>query len=426
MLSTADDTNNQKALYPKANHVIETLLGTGADKTSSVATQVINPTTTAHSHARISTDKKATQHAFNLLEHEIKNPLAAIQINQELLSDQLHLLNQQTLAGHIIQTPQYQAKLSAEQILGVSKSITQLSLQSVKHIGDVFEKVRLATGIFKQDTGKAAASLSQQAIDNQKTEAAFSLLEFGLKDPIVAIQTNQELMLEQLEALAQEALAGRLVTTQQYNGQTPLNNLLNNTVEITRCSLASLGHINEVFTNVKHLTGLFKPDGFKGNNDAPKLKPVRIKKLALQALEQCHDQFPSIKTTIECTIKDSLTIIGNESLLRQAFLNIIQNGYEALAQFKPQSPILTIKLNQVIYPSKAIVIEIYNNADAIPPEILPTIFEPYVSSKTTETPNDSQGLGLAIAKQIIEQHNGKVVCKSNNTEGTTFIVLLKL
>ena len=163
-----------------------------------------------------------------------------------------------------------------------------------------------------------------------------------------------------------------------------------------------------------------------GKTDTPKLKPVRIKKLALQALEQCHDQFPSIKTTLECTVKDSLSIIGNESLLRQAFLNIIQNGYEALAQFKPQNPILSVKLNEVIYPSKAIVIEIYNNADPIPPEVLPTIFDPYVSSKTAKQISDNQGLGLAITKQVIEQHNGKIVCKSSQTEGTTFIVLLKL
>lgn len=423
MLSTAGDTNNQKASHPKANHVIETLLGTGADKTNSIATQIINPTTTAHSHARVSKDTKITQHAFNLLEHEIKNPLAAIQTNQELLSDQLDFLNQETAAGRIIQTPAYQAKLSVEQILGVTKSITQLSLQSVKHIGDVFEKVRQATGIFKHNTNKTG-SLSQQAVDNKKTEAAFNLLEFGLKDPIVAIQTNQELMLEQLEALAQEALAGRLVTTQQYSGKTPLNTLLNTTVEIARCSLASLSHINEVFTNVKHLTGLFNQ--VDGKTDSPKLKPVRIKKLTLQALEQCHDQFPTIKTTLECTVKDSLSIIGNESLLRQAILNIIQNGYEALAQFKPQNPILSVKLNEVIYPSKAIVIEIYNNADPIPPEILPTIFDPYVSSKATEPINGNQGLGLAITKQVIEQHNGKIVCKSSQSEGTTFIVLLKL
>ena len=413
--SNKPEIKESQGLYPKASHVIETLLSASGNE----PTETINYAT----YASIEADTKTTKHAFNLLEHEIKNPLAAIQTNQELLLDQLEFLVQQEKQGNVYQTVEYKGKQTLSQILGVSIHITQYSLQSLAHIGEVFKKVREATGLLR---GAEAETSPQKQPDSPSVEQAFNLLEYGLKDPIIAIQSNQELLLEQLNILAQEALEGRLITTSDYQGNVSISKLLTTTVEMSKYSLKSLSHIGEVFTNVRQLTGLFRKQDVGTANTKPAYKAVRLKKLVLQALEQCLNQYPSIQTKIDCTLRDKISIMGNESLLKQAFLNIIQNGYEALAECQTPNACLTVRLHEVLKPFNAVTIEVHNNGSVIPPEMITKIFEPYVSTKIKKVSDGNQGLGLAVTKQAIEAHQGKLVCKSNQLEGTTFFVLLKL
>jgi signal transduction histidine kinase len=415
--SNKPEIKGSKALYPKATHVIETLLSSSGNE----PTETINYAT----NASVEADTKTTKHAFNLLEHEIKNPLAAIQTNQELLLNQLEFLDQEDRQNHILQAPDYKGTHKLCQTLGIAINITQYSLQSLTHIGETFKKVRQATGLFCETKPEAS---QKEPLENPSVEQAFNLLEYGLKDPLMAIQSNQELLLEQLNLLAQEALEGRLVTTADYQGKVPLSKLLTTTVEMSKYSLKSLHHIGEVFTNVRQLTGLFRKQDVDNPNTPikPTYKMVRLKRLVLQALEQCHNQYPSIQTKIDCTLNEKISVMGKESLLKQAFLNIIQNGYEALVEFQPTSACLTIRLHEVIKPFKAVTIAIHNNGPMIPPEIMTQIFDPYVSTKTKQVFDGNQGLGLAVSKQAIEAHQGKLVCKSNEAEGTTFFVLLKL
>ena len=395
---------SSEVFHPKATHVVETLLSSTAND--------IATTTNDTKENSVKTDTPTTHHAFNLLEHELKNPLAAIQTNQELLLEQLEFLDHQDQQGFILQSLDDNRRYKLCQVLAFALNTTQYSLKSLASIGEIFKQVRQATGL-----------LSKQP-NTPSVEQAFNSLEQGLKDPISTIQNNEALVLEQLTLLTQEALEGRLVTTANYQGKVPIDKLLSVMTALSSHSLKSLHHIGEVFTNVRQLTGLFR----KQDNTVlkPTYKTVRLKKLALQALEQCLNQYPTIQTKIDCTLDERTSIMGNESLLKQAFLNIIQNGYEVLAEYQPTTPCLTVRLHEVIKPFKAVTIEIHNNGPVIPPALITQIFEPYVSTKAKNTPEGNQGLGLAIAKQAIEAHRGKLVCKSKELEGTTFFVLLKL
>ncbi len=63
-------------------------------------------------------------------------------------------------------------------------------------------------------------------------------------------------------------------------------------------------------------------------------------------------------------------------------------------------------------------IVISDTGSGIPEEVLPHIFEPFVSTK------ESTGLGLAVVYGIIQQHKGEIEVESKPNEGTTFIITL--
>lgn len=67
---------------------------------------------------------------------------------------------------------------------------------------------------------------------------------------------------------------------------------------------------------------------------------------------------------------------------------------------------------------QAVQIVISDTGSGIPEEILPHIFEPFVSTK------ESTGLGLAVVYGIIQQHKGEIEVNSKTNQGTTFTITL--
>jgi len=60
-----------------------------------------------------------------------------------------------------------------------------------------------------------------------------------------------------------------------------------------------------------------------------------------------------------------------------------------------------------------------DDGKGIPEDVLPRIFEPFVSTKVKST-----GLGLSVVYGIVEQHAGIIDVKSKVNEGTTFTIFL--
>jgi signal transduction histidine kinase len=59
----------------------------------------------------------------------------------------------------------------------------------------------------------------------------------------------------------------------------------------------------------------------------------------------------------------------------------------------------------------------------IPPEVLSQIFDPFF---TTKEDQQRTGLGLAVARSIVEQHGGEIAVESTPGKGTEFVVACRL
>ena len=92
---------------------------------------------------------------------------------------------------------------------------------------------------------------------------------------------------------------------------------------------------------------------------------------------------------------------GDARLLRGAISNLIENAFQA-------APATEVRLGSHTVDSK-VVISVEDNGPGVPAEVLPKIFDPYFSTKSSGT-----GLGLAIARKAVEEHGGSVRAENLN------------
>jgi signal transduction histidine kinase len=96
----------------------------------------------------------------------------------------------------------------------------------------------------------------------------------------------------------------------------------------------------------------------------------------------------------------------------QVLLNLVQNALEAM----PRGGRLELAVRRE---GAQVVFGVSDSGPGIPADLLPRIFEPYVTTKAGGT-----GLGLAIAERIVVEHGGRIEASSPPGQGATFLVRL--
>jgi signal transduction histidine kinase len=103
-------------------------------------------------------------------------------------------------------------------------------------------------------------------------------------------------------------------------------------------------------------------------------------------------------------------------LMRQALINVVSNA----AQSMPQGGTLRVSAASERRGDRAVVrIELRDEGVGISPEIREHIFEPFFTTKATGT-----GLGLAVVKRIVDEHDGEISIRGAEPTGTTFTIWL--
>ena len=125
-------------------------------------------------------------------------------------------------------------------------------------------------------------------------------------------------------------------------------------------------------------------------------------------LEQEKKKIDIIKTYRE----DEIYMSGDAAKLKQTFINILTNGCQAING----EGVLTVKIKPN---GKYIDVTVADTGEGIDTGDILNIFDPFVTSKDM-----GLGLGLAISKRIIEDHNGRINVKSKLSKGSTFTVSL--
>ena len=109
-------------------------------------------------------------------------------------------------------------------------------------------------------------------------------------------------------------------------------------------------------------------------------------------------------------------VSGISDQIRQVVLNLFLNAIEIM---KPGG-CLTVQ-TQGLHSQQEVLLSVKDTGPGIDPEILPDIFEPFITNKATGT-----GLGLTITHDIIHQHHGRIEAENNPEGGAIFKVWLPM
>ena len=115
---------------------------------------------------------------------------------------------------------------------------------------------------------------------------------------------------------------------------------------------------------------------------------------------------------------DTLPILGDRIQLQQVILNLVVNGIDAMRDTPSENRIITIRTSRI---ENYAQLSVSDRGPGIAEEKLKEIFEPFYTSKA-----EGMGMGLSIARTIIEAHNGLIWAKNRDHGGATFRIRLPL
>lgn len=146
-----------------------------------------------------------------------------------------------------------------------------------------------------------------------------------------------------------------------------------------------------------------------------KLEPVRIDELLQQMAMLAESDAKSANVQVSIMAPHDLPIARvDRNYFKQVLLNLILNAIQSM----PQGGSLTLEAKTAGGNLEVIVTD---TGERIPQEIVHRIFEPYFTTK----PKGS-GLGLTIARRIIEAHGGALTLDSNAGRGTRFRISIPI
>ena len=136
-------------------------------------------------------------------------------------------------------------------------------------------------------------------------------------------------------------------------------------------------------------------------------RQINLSDLLLQLKEELYPVFEKNDLIARMNILPHLPILGDGELLARVFENLLTNanryGYDG--QF--------VDINGFV-DGEEVVVQVVNYGDSIPPDDIPYLFDMfYTGDKARTHREDSTGLGLFIAKNIVEQHNGTITAESS-------------
>lgn len=150
------------------------------------------------------------------------------------------------------------------------------------------------------------------------------------------------------------------------------------------------------------------------------LKPVELDTILLEVIQQMQ-VLASGKVNLRLEEIDQVMVNGDRDRLKQVILNLVSNA----VNYTPAGGEVRLWLSKI---EQRACLKVEDTGPGIPPEDLPYIFDRFYRGDPSRKRTESSGfgLGLSIAKWIVDRHGGQIEVESQVGKGTRFTVWLPL
>jgi two-component system NtrC family sensor kinase len=248
-----------------------------------------------------------------------------------------------------------------------------------------------------------------------KTEKLY-LLKLFVLNAAKAIR-NAELRQKLLQKEKLSAV-GNAVSMMMHDLRSPIKNIKSLT-DMARMESSKDEWLNMIDQCAEQASEIFE-DFLDFINATPARKaPVPLDKVIEGGIKLAEERNGSSNVSIRRNVPAGLVVRGDESKLRRAIMNLVNNASDVLQSKKITEPVIDISAYLEEANNRAII-SVRDNGPGIPADIINTLFEPFVTLNKT----NGTGLGLAIVKQYINAHGGSVTVTNDN--GAVFHITLPL
>jgi PAS domain S-box-containing protein len=242
--------------------------------------------------------------------------------------------------------------------------------------------------------------------------------------------TKDQQLEKQEEAIAHTKLQVQalmdLIRATSARVRSPLTSIILASYKLSRQAADSPANssVENIERNVQYVTHLMERVLTMAELDADRVhfsySPVQLNRLIAHIQTRFQSVAESKKITFPVKPTEDLPPVRADELrLYRAILEVIENAFE----YTPEHGLITVRTFLKDFYG---IVEVQDTGIGIAPELMPHLFERFFHFSLPPHVPGNLGLGLAIAKKIIEKHSGTIDVVSTPNEGSTFTIAIPL
>jgi PAS domain S-box-containing protein len=307
--------------------------------------------------------------------------------------------------------------VSHEDVKSVSRELERLANKEAARCEVRFKLVR-ADG-----SSTTVATRSRAVFDESGSLIA---IVSASRDVTSDVQTEEKLLLAVSNAQEANRAKSEFLSRMSHELRTPLNSVLGfaQLLEMDELSPSQDEAVGHILRAGRHLLGLIDEvldiSRIETGHLELQMEPVGLLSLVTDAvgLTSPLADRAAVSVSVTGSLKSGARVLADRQRLLQVLLNLLSNAV------KYNSPGGKVKVTCAVLPAGHVGVAVSDTGVGIREEDMPRLFEPFERLGAEQLGIEGSGVGLTIAKNLVERMGGTLEVFSTVGEGSTFEVVL--